>query len=134
MRAGVLGGMLVAVALAAAMGCQGSGRPSVEQWRPLWLDAQTAVPARARLDGTEDRTLCDHALSELRAERLSVLPAPSQDLDRAVTAWLELAEDMMFDCPDRGGPYAGFDAGYQELARLAQQVDVVLRQPGVEGG
>jgi hypothetical protein len=126
-RHGVLGGALVVALLLATGGCRNVHRPSVEEWRPLWADAQTAVPARAALDGTNDRTLCDHSLSELRAERLSVLPSPSEDLDQVVIDWLEQAEDMMFDCPDEGGPNAGFDAGYRELERLAQRIEFALR-------
>jgi len=110
-------------------------------WLPAWEAAKKAIPTRTSFDGSEDREICGHALGQLRQARERILPAPDDDLDRLAGAWLHLAEDMMFECPEKLGEHAGFDEGYRELARLAREVDLALRtssqnalHPGPEDG
>ena len=99
-------------------------------WLPAWEAAKEAMPARTSFDGSEDQEICGRALDQLRQSRERILPAPDDDLDRLVNAWLQLAEGVLFGCPANWGEHTGFDGGYRELARLALEVDLALRTSG----
>lgn len=96
-------------------------------WLPSWEAAKKAMPVRTSFDGTRDHEICGRALGQLRRSRERILPAPDDDLDRLVDAWLYLAEDILFECPESSGEHTGFDDGYRELARLALEVDLAIR-------
>ena len=99
-------------------------------WLPAWEAAKKTMPARTSFDGSKDRGICGRALGQLRQARERILPAPDDNLDRLVDAWLHLAEDIMFECPGNWGEHTGFDEGYRELTRLALEVDLALRTSG----
>ena len=117
----------MALAALAVVACQPRQRPTMATWLPAWEAAKKEMPARTSFDGSEDREICGHALGQLRQARERIIPAPDDDLDRLADAWLHLAEDMMFECPEKWGEHTGFDQGYRELARLALEVDLALR-------
>jgi hypothetical protein len=99
-------------------------------WVPSWEAAKKAMPVRTSFDGTRDQEICGRALGQLRQLRQRILPAPDDDLDRLVDAWLHLAEDILFECPASFGEHTGFDEGYRELTRLALEVDLAIRTSG----
>jgi hypothetical protein len=99
-------------------------------WLPAWEAAKKTMPARTSFDGSEDRKICGRVLGELQQARERILPAPDDNLDRLVDAWLHLAEDVMLGCPENWGEHTGFDGGYRELTRLALEVDLALRTSG----
>lgn len=132
----------LAVLLLVLSSCQQEQRPSPAAWAIRWGEARAGLPDREAFSGTDDRARCDRALEELRGARERLLPAPDPDVERLATAWLDLAEGMMFECPLRSAPPTGFDAGYRELRRLAREVDLALAtagagpepRPGAPGG
>jgi hypothetical protein len=120
---------LLASALGAA-GCGGGARPDTASWQARWRAARELVPPTAAFRVEDPRPLCGRVLRELKSARGRLLPAPSDVLERAAGAWLDFAEALMFDCPLREGPHAGFDAGFVELQRLAVEVEAELAYEG----
>lgn len=122
--------VLATVLLWGVAACGERAAPGPVAWQARWRVVREQVPPAAAFRVEDPRPLCGRALRDLKAARGRLQPAPTDVLDHAVGAWLDFAEAMMFDCPVREGPHAGFEAGFVELERLASQVDAALAYGG----
>lgn len=114
-----------------ASGCAVSERrPSVVEWRPRWEAAQALVPPLEQVADPPDRELCTDVLVAIRATRGELLPTPDPSVDGPVQEWLEVAELVFFQCPPHTPPIEDFAAGYEEMGRLAAEVEAGLGPRG----
>ena len=114
---------IVALFLAA---CNDDGRPAVSDWQSVWADASTQLPTLSQIGNPPDREVCSHALGILRSIRSDLLPTPEPALDVAVTEWMTVAEDAMFECPPSSHKISGLQDAYAELEQLEAEVEAVL--------
>lgn len=120
---------LLALLLAAAVllsACDG-GAPDPDEWEAAWDQARQIVPPIEVFDEGPDEGRCDETLVRLRQVREELFPAPDDLLGGAADRWLQHAETIFFECPSETGPHVGFEAGYDELARLEREVEDLLR-------
>jgi hypothetical protein len=123
----------VLLALSLTLGaCANEQRPLVSDWLPAWNSMVAVVPSLAELGTPPDPDLCTDALAQLRSLSPRLRPTPDQAIDSVFEEWLQVAEDLMFECPSSNTQITDFEAGYAELARLEAEVAVVLRLD--EGG
>ena len=95
LRVWVISGVLMAV----ASGCADSDRPSGADWRAQWDPVVTEVPAPSEADEL-DPDHCERLLVAARQARPDLEPAPTKALDQPVNRWLDLAEEVGFECED----------------------------------
>ncbi len=118
--------LLVATVVSVVVAACIPARPSPADWASRWESAVASLPPRPGPGGSIDPATCERTLGELRLQRNDLLPSPDDRLDETVDQWFRLAEEMFFECPVKLGPYAGWDRGYDELARLRAAVDAFL--------
>ncbi len=118
--------LLLVTALALVSAACTPARPDTEEWSRRWETAVATLPTRPETGTTIDPATCEEVLGRLRLQRNDLLPSPDDRLDETVDQWFRLAEEIFFECPVRLGPYAGWDAGYDELARLQAAVEAFL--------
>ncbi len=118
--------LLVVTALALVTAACTPTRPGTEEWSGRWEAAVATLPTRPEAGAAVDPATCERVLAELRLQRNNLLPSPDDRLDETVDQWFRLAEEIFFECPIRLGPYAGWDAGYDELSRLQAAVEAFL--------
>lgn len=117
---------ILALALAIP-GCFGQPRPSAEVWGRTWAEVRAAVPGPdAFREASDVRELCGRILGDLHAGRKKLLPAPDEDVEHAVEAWLAFAEQIVFECPASVEGQSRFDADLERLDWLAAEVDARL--------
>ncbi len=116
---------LVAIGISA---CNPSGRPTIAQWQPKWIEATEVIPAQSEIGTAPDPAVCESTIAALRTRSVDLLPTPDVAIDDSVRNWLEIAEDAFFDCPPRGDSgISSFDDAYAEMDRLASEIDLVLK-------
>jgi hypothetical protein len=111
-----------------AIAC-GAEPPAGGDWDAAWRHARDEVVDPATFRDSDRRDQCERTLGALRRARHALQPAPDETLAEGVDAWLSFAEHMMYECPVRSGRYAGFEAGFVHLRRLAAVVDASRAQP-----
>ena len=107
-------------------GCGGDDRPSVAEWRPIWVDVIADVPSAEDLGDPPDRGVCSEALGLLRSRSEELSPTPDQAIDGVVTEWIRVAEDLLFECPPSSDRIPDLAFAYSEMFRLQAEVDAVL--------
>ncbi len=124
----VRGRALLAVLVVAvvAVGCSSADRPSVEEWRPTWDRIVGDFPTIEELGDPPDRTLCQEALVDLRTSAGDLQPTPDRALDDPVRSWVELAEEIVFDCPPGSSAVPSLEYAYGELTLIETEVEAVL--------
>ena len=126
-RRGRLRILTLGVALAILVaGCGGADRPTVAEWRPLWVDVFIDVPTAEDLGDPPDRRVCSAALGVLRSRSESLFPTPDQAIDGVVTEWVRVAEDLLFECPPSSDRIPDLAYAYSEMFRLQAEVEAVL--------
>lgn len=110
----------------AASACSGDQRPTNEEWEPVWLEAVGGFPTMDELGDPPDPDECNDALVSLREVAPGLTPTPDVSLDDPVRNWVNLAEEIVFECPPDGTGVASLEEGYRELARLEAEVAAVL--------
>ena len=69
----------------------------------------------------------------VRAAAAEHSEAPNDDLRDAFLAWTEYAESVFFECPPHNDG-SGFATAYEEIDRLASQIDALLEfERGLRG-
>jgi hypothetical protein len=119
--------VLLAVVLVLAMlvpSC--SDDPSLADWESSWQQIQQALPPLSTVMGGEPGEICSATVGALREAAADLITAPNQDLATAFLTWSDFTEGVFFECPPTGGAHAGFEASYEEIARLAIEVDALL--------
>jgi hypothetical protein len=117
----------VAMALVAAVGTAScGGEQGVEEWSAGWAAARASVPPLDVLQSQARDQACSTALGDTRQWVADLEHAPNMDIGDAFLDWAEFAEAIFQECPINSGPYAGFEASYQELHRLAAEVEALL--------
>lgn len=107
--------------------CSAQPRPSPETWGETWSRVRAVVPEPAAFhDASDVRQLCGRVLGDLHQAREELFPAPDDDVARVAEAWLEFAEQMVYECPTRADGESGFDADLERLGWMAAEVDARL--------
>jgi hypothetical protein len=127
----VLAATLVVVSLVSA--CGGDGRPSADEWRPIWEGVLADFPTAVELGDPPDRSICTVALGELRTTSSSLYPTPDVAIESVVDEWVRVAEQILFECAPSSGVAPDLTSEYAELARLEAEVAVVLSIDSNEG-
>ncbi len=104
--------------------CSSVSRPPTAEWTPTWEAAKATLPDIA--EGEPDEETCSTALVQLRELAPDLRPTPDDAIDETVDRWLVIAEETMFECPAETGDLNSFDAAYDELGHLADEIDVVV--------
>ena len=105
----------------------GADRPSVVDWQSGWADIVASIPDETSVSAGElPLSVCSETLVFLRAHRSTLLPTPDLAIDDAVTSWIEIAEDMFFECPPHNDQFKDFAGAYAELDRLEAEIELVL--------
>lgn len=115
-----------AVALAAVLVSACGGEASLDEWSAGWQDARAGIPPLRVLLAEGHEEVCSTALGDVRRWVGELETAPNRDLARAFLDWAEFAEAVFLECPLRSGSHAGFEASYEELHRLASEVDALV--------
>lgn len=118
LRRVILVGALAGIVLSACAG----GRPTFDEWLPLWEHAVGAIPTEEVVVSATSQALCESTLADLRVHQGSLVPTPRDSIDDTVRDWIEVAERIFFECP----PVGGFSQSYAELRRLATEIDAVI--------
>jgi hypothetical protein len=121
----VVGAVLLGLVMTAAA-CSDGGRPSASEWESAWTATVEAMPTLEQMGDPPDRDTCSHALGVLRSGQTELIPTPDPVLDATVQEWLAVAEDAMFECPPTSAELPNLEVAYDELGRLAAEIDVVL--------
>lgn len=117
--------LLAALALAILLpAC--SDDPTLAAWERSWQETVAVVPPLPDVMVEDPGHLCSSTLGMLREAPDNLLAAPNPDLAMAFLDWSMFAESVFFECPPVRGSYAGFEASYEEIARLASEVDALL--------
>lgn len=115
-------GLLIAV----ASGCGESDRPSPAAWRSQWEPVAREVPAPSQADDL-DPARCERLLVAARQARPELEPAPTKALDAPTVRWLDLAEEVGFECEDT----VDLHEVLVELDELADRIDEgLVADPG----
>ena len=104
--------------------CTSVARPEAAEWTAIWETARAALPDLA--GGEPDEETCSTALVQLREVAPDLRPTPDDSIDETVDRWILIAEETMFECPAGTGDLNTFEAAYDELRLLADQIDVVV--------
>ena len=116
---------MAALVAATLTGCARQG-PTMAEWRPRWETLRAQVPPVTAFASGPDAALCEQTLVILRESRDSVLPAPDEVIDAAVTDWLAHADTLFFECPPEEGELVGFEAAYRRLDSIAAEIESLL--------
>lgn len=119
-RAAVL--VLAGAVLWAACG----GPPTLAEWEQGWRETYAALPDLQELAVEEPGPVCEDALGMIRTAAAEWAEAPNDDLRDAFVAWSEYAESVFFECPPHDGTGPGFAAAYEEIDRLAAEIDALV--------
>jgi hypothetical protein len=109
-----------------ALASQGDSRPSLDDWEAEWRSFAALIPDQDEVTGSDQESLCGAAVGSMRQAEADLVPAPNADLDAAALAWVEFAESVFFECPLRTGDHVGFEAGYEEIDRLAAEIEALI--------
>ena len=115
-------GTAVAIVAIAVAGCGDDDRPSDADWAVAWEAERALVPAQDELVAG-GRELCDELVGTYRERFDDLRPTPSAALDDAVDAWIEQAEQIVFECSDDA---AVLTDEYDELRVLEAEIDAGL--------
>ena len=118
--------LLVAVLTLAMLLPACSDDPTLGGWERTWQETVAAVPPLPDIMVEDPGPICSSTLGMLREAAADLITAPNPDLARAFLAWSGFTESVFFECPPSSGRYAGFEASYQEMARLATEVEALL--------
>lgn len=127
--------MALAVLLASALGActspaneeaAGGTRPDVATWTVTWDATRAIVPHLDDLSVPPDDQVCDATVVELRTSREDLFPTPDELVDVEVENWLEHAISIFFECFQSDIGAQTVTQGYEELGRLAAEVDTAL--------
>lgn len=124
-RGRVILAVLAALTVLAA-GCSSADRPTIDEWQPTWNRIVGDFPTIDELGDPPDRDACEAALVELRTSVVDLQPTPDRALDEPVRSWVELAEEIVFDCPPSSSAIPSLEYAYGELALFEAEVDAVL--------
>jgi hypothetical protein len=114
--------VLAGIVLWAASG----GPPTVAGWEQGWRETYGALPTLQELAVEDPGPVCDDALGMIRTATAEYTEAPNDDLRDAFLVWSEYAESVFFECPPHDGTGPGFAAAYEEIDRLAAEIDALL--------
>lgn len=118
LRIGIAG-----LALVVTTSCTTTARPTSETWRPQWERQRDSLPEpEAFVAG--DAQFCDALVGRARVNFPKLLPSPDPVLDNAVTAWIEQAEHLAFECPHS---QPEVDDAFRNVDILSAEVDGALR-------
>jgi hypothetical protein len=118
--------LLVAIVAVLAVGCSSAERPSVTEWQPTWDRIVGSFPTIDELGDPPDTTICNETLVALRTTSGDLQPTPDRALDDPVRSWVELAEEIVFDCPPGSSAIPSLEYAYDELTLLEAEVDGAL--------
>jgi len=118
--------LLVAVFAMATLVSSCSDDRSLADWEATWQETRRSVPSLAAITSVEPGETCSTTLGMLREASEKLITAPNQDLADAFLTWSDFAEGVFFECPPVGGNYPGFEASYEEMERLASEVDALI--------
>lgn len=122
--------LVTAALVASACG----GDPSVDDWAQGWAEARADIPPLEVLQGDGHEEVCSTALGDIRQWVADLERAPNMAIGDAFLDWAEFAEAIFQECPINSGPHAGFDASYEELHRLASEVEALIEfERGLDG-
>lgn len=119
--------LLAVVTLAAALAaaCGDDDRPSAAAWAQRWDDTRALVPEASVIGSDAGVDRCGEFLGEIRSRREELLPAPSDAVGDAFTAWMEAAQAIGLECGDTDD----LDERLSELDEIGDRIDILL-----EGG
>lgn len=101
--------------------CSG-GRPTFAEWLPFWTHTIGSIPGEDFVSSDTSQEVCEQTLADLRIHQGSLLPTPDEAIDATVRDWIDVAEQVFFECP----PIGGFSDSFAELRRLEAEIDVVI--------
>ena len=119
-----LAGLLLFASLTG--GCGGSGDYTLDEWASEWAEVQASLPSLDEMLDLEDHDTCSATVGVLRQAAADLQTAPNEDLSKALLDWTDFAEGVFFDCPLQHGSHAGWEPAYEEMARLASEVDALI--------
>ena len=119
-----LAGMLLFASIAG--GCGGGSDYTLDEWTSEWSRAQASLPPLDEMLGPEDHEACSATVGTLRQATADLQPAPNEDLAEAFLYWAEFSEGVFFDCPLQHGIHSGWEPAYEEMSRLASEVDALI--------
>lgn len=119
--------LVLVLSLALIVACSPADRrPSAAEWVPRWEAVQALVPPLEEIPDPPDRERCHEVFVLVREEGRELLPSPDPAVDGPVREWVEVADSVFFQCPPHTPPIDSFAVGYEELRRLAAEVDAGL--------
>ena len=92
----------------------------------MWDRTVAGFPTIEELGDPPDRDVCGAALVELRSSSGDLQPTPDRGLDEPVRSWVELAEEIVFDCPPSSSIVPSLEFAYRELALIEAEIDAAL--------
>ena len=99
---------------------------SLDEWESVWQDTNANLPSLSDVTTADPLEVCSSALGSVRQAASDLIAAPNEDLAEAFLRWSDFAESVYFKCPPTGGNHAGFEGGYEEMARLAAEIEALL--------
>ena len=118
--------MLAACTSPANEEAAGDNRPTAATWTATWDETQELVPHLDDL-GVPPDTQCAMPPWPNCARRAKTLfPTPDELVDVEVEKWLEQATSIFFECFQSDIGADTVTQGYEELDRLAAEVDTAL--------
>lgn len=121
-RRGLAAALAIVVLLTAAC----SDNPDLADWEQGWRDTYAALPTLADVSVDDPTSICSETVGMLREATAKYTDAPNADLGEAFLEWSQYAESVYFECPphDETGP--GFEQAYEEMHRLAAEIDALI--------
>lgn len=109
-----------------AGGCGGGNDYTLDEWTSEWSRVQASLPPLDEMLDPQGHEACSATLGTLRQATADLQPAPNEDLAEAFLDWAEFSEGVFFDCPLQHGIHSGWEPAYEEMSRLASEVDALL--------
>jgi hypothetical protein len=124
-------GAFVILCVLVVAACGSTDRPTVAEWEPVWDAATRSIPTEDDLGDPPAREVCGQALGFIRSAEADLLPTPDRSIDPVIREWVQVAEDMFFECPPQSREVPDMSSGFAELQRLQAEVAAALN---LEGG
>ncbi|MCJ7725412.1 MAG: hypothetical protein MUP76_03375 [Acidimicrobiia bacterium] len=118
--------LLIAALTLAVLVPSCSKDPSLANWERGWQQTLQSLPPLSTVMAGQPGETCSATLGMLREPAADLTTAPNEDLADAFLSWSSFTEGVFFECPPVGGAHAGFEASYEEIARLSSEVDALL--------
>ncbi len=113
----------VVLVVLSSTGCQPEARPTQDEWLATWHEARALVPEPGDLEGEGGKDECHDLLVGARKLEHRLIPGLTAQLDVPVSAWIDKAEQIGFECRAQHDHAEITRRELRELAVLTAEVE-----------